>query len=201
MVGLQAFCTSQETHVKSMNKTILTFGLISGLFSASMMSASLLLADRIGYGHSYLVGYTIIVLSFLLVYFGIRSFRDNVGDGQITFGKAFTIGISITLISSIFYVVSWEVLYFNFMPGFMENYSAHIVSKMQASGASATAIASQVAQLKKYKEMYDNPLTNAALTFLEPFPIGLLITLLSAALLRASGALPGGIVRRNSVPA
>jgi len=32
--------------------------------------------------------------------------------------------------------------------------------------------------------MLNNPLINAALTFTEPFPIGLIITLISAAILR-----------------
>ena len=60
------------------------------------------------------------ILSFLLVYFGIRSYRDNVGNGRISFGKAFIIGISITFISSLCYVVTWEILYFKFLPDFMD---------------------------------------------------------------------------------
>jgi hypothetical protein len=84
-----------------MKKTTLTFGLISGALSSLMMVATIPFADRIGFDHSYLVGYTVIVLSFLLVFFGIRSYRDNIGDGQITFARACAVGISITLISCI----------------------------------------------------------------------------------------------------
>jgi Protein of unknown function (DUF4199) len=102
-------------------------------------------------------GYTTIVLSFLLVFFGIRSYRDNVGNGQITFSKAFAVGISITLISCICYVVTWEVLYFNFLPGFMDKYSAYMVEKLRASGASPAAVQAQLQQLKKYKELYEKP--------------------------------------------
>ena len=167
-----------------MKKTVLTFGLISGAFSALMLSATVPFADRIGFDKGEYLGYTVIVLSFLLVFFGIRSYRDNVGNGQITFGKAFTVGILITLISCICYVVTWEVLYFQFLPGFMDKYSAYMVQKLQASGASSATIAAQIQQLKKYKEMYDNPLINAAMTFIEPFPVGLVITLISAAILR-----------------
>jgi hypothetical protein len=170
-----------ETHMK---KTILTFGLISGAVSALMMVATVPFADRIGFDKGAVIGYTAIVLSFLLVFFGIRSYRDNVGNGRITFAKAFAVGISITLISCICYVVTWEILYFNFLPGFMDKYGAHIVEKMKASGASSAAIQAQLQQLKKYRELYDNPLINAAMTFIEPFPIGLIVTLISAAVLR-----------------
>jgi hypothetical protein len=118
------------------------------------------------------------------VFFGIRSFRDNVGNGQITFAKAFAVGISITLISCVCYVATWEVLYFHFLPGFMDKYGAYRIEKLKASGASSSAIQEQLQQLKDYKKMYDNPFLNAAVTFIEPFPIGLLMTLLSAAVLR-----------------
>jgi hypothetical protein len=170
-----------ETPLK---KTILTFGLISGALCSLMMVATLPFADKIGFDKSEYVGYTIIVLSFLLVFFGIRSYRDNVGKGQITFTKAFVVGISITLISCFCYVVTWEVLYFHFLPGFMDKYGAHIVEKAKASGTSPAAVQAQLQQVKKYKELYDNPLLNAAMTFIEPFPIGLVITLISAAVLR-----------------
>src|ERR1700732_3022937 len=121
-----------ETHMK---KTILTFGLISGAISSLMMVATVPFADRIGFDKGLVIGYTAIVLSFLLVFFGIRSYRDNVGNGQIIFTKAFAVGISITLISCIFYVVTWEILYFNFLPDFMDKYGAHMIEKLKASGA------------------------------------------------------------------
>ena len=167
-----------------MKKTVLTFGLISGALSSLMMVATVPFADRIGFDKAEVVGYTAIVLSFLLVFFGIRSYRDNAGNGQITFTKAFAVGISITLISCIFYVVTWEVLYFNFLHGFMDKYGAYVVEKLRASGASPAAVQAQLQQLKKFKELYDNPLFNAVMTFIEPFPIGLVITLISAAVLR-----------------
>lgn len=167
-----------------MKKTILTFGLLSGAVISVLMAASMLFADRIGLGHSYIVGYTTMILAFLLVYFGIRSYRDNFGDGRISFGKAFVIGISIALISSVCYVVTWEILYFWFMPDFMDKYSAYAIQKLQASGASAAAIQAKVEEFKRYKALEDNPLTNAAMTFIEPFPVGLLVTLISAAVLR-----------------
>jgi hypothetical protein len=167
-----------------MQKTILKFGLISGVLCALMMAATLPLEGRVGFDHSYFVGYTLIVLSFLLVFFGIRSYRES-SSGQITFGKAFAVGISITLITCVFYIAAWEVIYFNFMPDYMDKYSAYMVAKAQASGASPAAIQAQVAELKKAKDLYNNNIFyNVGMTFLEPFPVGLLITLISAGILR-----------------
>ena len=167
-----------------MKKTILTFGLISGALISLMMGLTVPFQDKIGSGHSYVIGYATIVLSLLLSFFGIRSYRDNAGKGQITFAKAFAVGISITTISCICYVVTWEIIYFNFMPDFMDKYSAHVIQKMQASGATDAAILTKTEELKKFKELYANPFFNAAMTFIEPFPVGLVITLISAAVLK-----------------
>jgi len=165
-------------------RTILVFGLISGLISSLLMIASVPLMNRNGFDHGYVLGYTTIVLSLMLTFFGVRSYRDNVGKGQISFGRAFLVGLAITLISCAFYVVTWEVIYYNFMPDFMDKYGAHVLQKMQASGATAAAIQEKSEALNKLKVMYKNPLFNAAMTFIEPFPVGLVITLLSAAILR-----------------
>jgi hypothetical protein len=167
-----------------MKKTILKFGLISGLLCSLMMAATMPFEDQIGFDKGEYLGYTLIVLSFLLVFFGIRSYRSDAGNGQITFAKAFGIGISITLITCVFYVVTWEVIYFNFMHDFIDKYSAYEAAKAKASGASAAAIQAQLDQIQRSKILYDNPFYNAAITFLEPFPVGLAMTLLSAAILR-----------------
>lgn len=165
-----------------MRKIVVTFGLISGAISSLMMIA--LVTFRVGFDQGAVINNTSIVLSFLMVFFGIRTYRDDIGNGQITFLKAFAVGLSITLISCIFYVITWEVIYYNFIPGFWDAYGAHSVEKLTASGASPAAIQAKLEQVRKYKELYKNPLFNAALTFIHPFPIGLVITLISALVLR-----------------
>ena len=172
-----------------MKKTILIFGVISGVISSVMMAATVPFMDNISSDRGYILGYTTIILSLLLVYFGVRSYRDNVEKGQISFGKAFLVGLAITVISCLFYVGTWEIIYFKFMPDFMDKYGAHVIQKMQASGASAAAIQQQTEQLDKLKVMYKNPLFNMAMTFIEPFPVGLVITLFSAAVLRKKAPL------------
>ena len=167
-----------------MKKTVLTFGLIAGLIISVLMGGSLLLADKIGSGHSIAVGYTIMVASFLLIYFGIRSYRDNTLAGQISFGRAFTCGILITLITTVCYVAMWEILYFNFMPHFMDGYFAAQIHKVQTAGLDPATSAAKVAEIRHSQELYQNPLVNMAYTFMEPLPVGLLITLISAAILR-----------------
>jgi Protein of unknown function (DUF4199) len=171
-----------------MKKTVLTFGLISGVLSSLMMLATVPFMHKISSTEGLVIGYTGIVLSFLLVFFGIRSYRDNVGNGQITFTKAFAVGICITLISCIFYVATWEILYFNFLPrNFMDQYGAKTVEKLKASGASPEAVEAQVQKMKKFNEQYENPVFNSLMTFIEPFPVGLLITVISAGVLRKKG--------------
>ena len=167
-----------------MKKTVLTFGIIAGLIISLLMDSSLLLASRIGSVHSMVIGYTIMVASFLLVYFGIRSYRDNNLAGQISFGRAFACGILITLITTVFYVVSWEILYFNFMPHFMDSYFAAQVHQVQSAGLDPATTAAKVAAIQHSQQLYQNPFVNMAYTFIEPLPVGLIITLISAAILR-----------------
>ncbi|HSB29441.1 MAG TPA: DUF4199 domain-containing protein [Pyrinomonadaceae bacterium] len=167
-----------------MKKVVLTFGLISGAISAVFMFATLPFHDKIGFDKGVYVGYSAMVLAFLLVFFGIRSYRDNVGGGYISFGRAFSVGILITLISCACYVIAWEIIYFNFMPDFVEKYSTYIVEKARNSGASPEDIAKQVESMKNFKAMYDKPLWNVLMTFMEPLPVGLLVTLVSALILR-----------------
>jgi hypothetical protein len=181
-----------------MKKTVLTFGLIAGAIISVLMGASLVLADKIGSAHSMALGYTIMVASFLLIYFGIRSYRDNELAGQISFGRAFACGILITLITCICYVAMWEVLYFNFMPHFMDGYFAAQIHQVQSSGLDPATIAAQVAAIQHSAQLYQNPLVNMAYTFIEPFPVGLIITLVAAAVLRRrapAGSGAPGVVR------
>ncbi len=167
-----------------MKKVVLTFGIISGVMISVLMGGALLLADKIGSAHSMMLGYTIMVASFLLVYFGIRSYRDNNLDGRISFGRAFSCGILIMLITTVFYVGMWEILYFNFMPHFMDSYFAAQIHKVQASGLDAATTAARVAAIQHSQQLYQNPFVNMAYTAIEPLPVGIIITLISAVVLR-----------------
>src|SRR5438045_5615550 len=140
-----------------MKKTVLTFGLIAGGIMAAMMFATLPFMHKIGFDKGEIIGYTTMILAFMLVFFGIRSYRENVSGGRITFGRAFAVGILITLVACVCYVVAWEILYFNFMPDFGDKYASYMVEKVRASGASQQAIDAQVQQLVSLKALFDNP--------------------------------------------
>ena len=164
-----------------MKNTVIKYGLISGALISLMMILTIPFHDRIGFGTAGLaVGYTTMVLAFLLIYFGVRSYRDTVGAGTVRFGRALAIGVLIAVISSACYVATWEVVYFKFMPDFMDKYSAHVLEQARASGASEQQIASRKAEMDELSVKYQNPLYNAALTFMEPLPVGLLVALISA---------------------
>lgn len=167
-----------------MQKTIITYGLLSGGVAGALMLATLPFMDAIGFDYGAVVGYTGMVLAFLLVYFGIRSFRDNVSDGSISFGRAFTVGFGITLISCVCYVATWEVIYHTLMPDFVDKYAAHSLDRLRASGATPEKMEAMRVQMADFKKMYDNPFLNIAMTFIEPLPVGLGMTLISAGLLR-----------------
>ena len=167
-----------------MKKIVLTFGLISGVVISVLMDGSLLLASRTGSGHSMALGYTMMVASFLLVYVGVRSYRDNILMGRISFGRALACGLLITAITCACYVVTWEVVYFNFVPHFMDSYFAAQVHRVQTSGLDPATAAANIAAIQRSQRLYQNPLVNMAYTLMEPLPVGVVITLVSAALLR-----------------
>ena len=167
-----------------MKKTVLTFGLISGVFSSVMMLLTLPFLDRIGFDHGEILGYSLIVLSFLLVFFGVRSYRDNVAGGTLGFGRGLAVGLLITLVTCVFYVATWELIYYKLAPGFGDKYAAHMIEKQRAAGATPEQLQATAQQMEEFKKLYQNPLINIAFTFLEPFPIGVLVSLITAGVLR-----------------
>ncbi len=180
-----------------MKKTVWTFGLMSGAIISILMVVTIPFQDELGFDHSLLVGYTTMVAAFLLIYFGVRSYRDKVKGGSVRFGPAFVVGALIAVISSVCYVATWEVMYFKFMPDFLSKYQAHALEQARAGGASEDALAKQKGDMDKFALMYKNPAINAAITFVEPLPVGLVIALVSAGILSrarkgdAGGLMPG----------
>jgi hypothetical protein len=166
-----------------MKKIVWTFGLISGAVMAAFMSATLPFANAFS-DHSLVVGYAGIVAGFLLVYFGVRSYRDNVLGGTIGFGRAFTVGLLIAAIGSMCYVATWEVMYYKFMPDFYSKYAQSAVEQARKSGRSEAEIAKTRASMEAMAKSAENPLWVAATTFVEPFPVGLVVALVSAGILR-----------------
>ncbi len=167
-----------------MKKIVLVYGFISGALAVAMMMATLPFIDALDGNKGAIVGYTGLLLAALLVFFGVRSYRENVGNGRLGYGRGFAVGILITLISGLCYTAAWELLYFKLMPGLGDKVIACMVHNAQTSGKTPEKVAEAVRQAQGMRELYDRPLVNAALTFTEPFPVGLIVTAISAGVLR-----------------
>ena len=170
-----------------MKKTVLTFGLISGAILSIMMVATVPLMERSGFDRGVVIGYTSMVLAFLLVFFGVRSYRDNVAGGSVRFGRAFGVGALIVAVASVCYVATWQVVFHRFLPDFPERYAEHVLEKERAGGASDATIEEKRAEMQEFAQLYRKPWFNIAITFLEPLPVGLVIALVSAGVLSRRG--------------
>jgi hypothetical protein len=177
-----------------MKKTVLTFGLIAGGILSAMMLLTLPFHETIGFDRGEIIGYATMVGAFLLIYFGVRSYRDSVAGGVVSFGRAFKVGALIALVASSCYVATWEGFYYTVGDSFAENYQAHILERERAKGATSAELEKRRSEMERFAALYRNPAINVAITFLEPLPIGLLFALVSAALLRRKrgGARGGG---------
>ena len=166
-----------------MRKIVLTYGLIAGAILSVMMLVTIPFQDRIDFDKGAVIGYTTMVIAFLMIFFGVRSYRDNVAGGSVGFGRALGVGLLITLIASICYVATWQFIYYRLTPDFMDKYSAYTIEKARKSGATDATIAARTKEMAEFSEMYKNPLINVAFTFLEPLPVGVVFALVTAGVL------------------
>jgi hypothetical protein len=174
-----------------MRKIVLTFGLIAGVILSAMMLVTLPFQQQIGFDKAEVIGYTTMVLAFLMVFFGVKSYRDRVAGGTVTFGRALTVGLMIVAVATICYVATWQLIYYKLAPDFGDQYAAYTIEKAKKAGATEAQIAERIRQTADFKERYRNPLVNIAITFLEPLPVGIVLTLVTAGLLsrkRRAGA-------------
>jgi len=168
-----------------MKKIILTCGLIGGLisvawciFSEQVFSFSMSMDARL-----YL-GYATMLIGFSLIFVAIKNYRDNYNNGVITFGKALKIGLLITLVASTVYVVIWMIDFKFFIPDFFDKYKSLMLADLKAKGASAAAIQKQLADMDGYQQMYKNPIFVALLTYSEIVPVGIVVSLIAALILK-----------------
>ncbi len=166
-----------------MKKIFLIYGLIAGAIMTGTFLVTLPFHDAIGFDRAAIIGYTSMVLAFLLVFFGVRSYRDNVAGGSVSFGRAMKVGSLIALMGSACYVGTWEVIYFGMHSDYIAKYQAHMIEKAQANGDGPEVIARKQAEMEKFAKMYNNPVINVAMTFMEPLPVALIMTLVSAGVL------------------
>lgn len=176
-----------------MKKVILIYGLIAGSIVAAMMFITMPMyqSGALNLDNGEWVGYTTMVVALSMVFFGIKSYRDNHSNGSISFGKGFKVGILITLIACIMYGLAWEVSYSQIGDDFMKKMNEKYYADMKAEGASEKELEEAKKQWDSFSEMYKNPLFRFGFTvFVEIFPVGLVITLMSAGILRKKEFLP-----------
>jgi hypothetical protein len=175
------YLASKTTQMK---KIILTYGIIAGI----MVSALMLLGIFINKDHDLTVGmiygYATMIMAFSMIYVAIRQFRNQFMNGKISFGKALLIGLGITLIASIFYVLTWEIEFKYVFPDFMQGYAKASLESMKTSGASAASIQQATSEMDEMVKSYNDPLYRIPLTFAEILPVGVLISLICAFILK-----------------
>lgn len=171
-----------------MKHVVLKYGLMAGLIQVVVGFG--LMALLIGDGsrnteYAELLGYTTMIVALSVIFFGVRTYRDQHTEGSLSFGKAFKIGLYITLIASAIYVVGW-LLYYHLGSGqaMMDAYLEQHISDLQNSGQTAESIEAEIDKMEGYMDMYQNPIVMIGMTFMEIFPVGLIISLISAALLK-----------------
>lgn len=166
-----------------MKRIVLTFGLIAGGIMSAVLAIHLAFHDAIGFDAGMVVGYASMVAAFLLIFFGVRSYRDNVLGGRVSFWHAFGVGMLITLVASVIYVGTWEVIYYNFSRDYLDKYQAHVIARERARGATDAELAAKAAEMESFEKKYENPAFNVAVSFLEPLPVGLVMALVTAGVL------------------
>ena len=168
-----------------MKKIVLTYGIIAGLIVAAWMFATIqTMSEKMNSDIGMYLGFGGMIVAFAFIFVAVKSYRDKLNHGFISFGTGFQIGLYITLIASTFYVISWFINYYFFVPDFMEKYSAAVIDGLKESGASAATVQAKVDEMADFNEMYKNPFFNALFTYTEILPVGLLVSLITALILK-----------------
>lgn len=171
-----------------MKKTVLTYGPIAGVIIVLLMSLFIgLMGKEQDYQMGEILGYASMIVALSTIFVGIRKYRDEELGGMITFGKAFQVGLLITLVASAIYVTAWMI--YSAGGGAQEMMTAYLdqtIEKMKANGATEAEVSAKLTEMKQFQEMYENPIVKIGITFLEIFPVGLIISLIAAGLLRKS---------------
>jgi hypothetical protein len=189
----QAFDAAILIHSRCpMIRLFLRYGIIAGLIVAIPMDWRML-SMKAGAEHGsneLLIGYLTMLVGLTAVFFGIKHYRDKVLGGVIKFGRAFVVGLGISAVAGLIYAIGWEIA-LNFMSyDFTASYAKTMVDQAVAAGATPEQLAKATADAAAFTKMYSNPFLRFPMTFIEIFPVGILVSLVSAALLRNSRFLP-----------
>ena len=168
-----------------MKKIIITYGLIAGLITMAFMIGSTIIWKVNGFENgSMILGFTGMLIAFIFVFVGIKNYRDKQNGGSITFGDGFKIGFFIALIASSIYTIVWLIEFHFFMPDFMEKYATKAIENIKSSGLSTAEMTKKITEMETMRENYKNPFIRIGYTLMEILPIGIVVALISALILK-----------------
>lgn len=168
-----------------MLRKILSYGVVSGLIAGGVLSLIVLtLEGAIPSGYSMAIGYLTMLVALSLVFLAIKRHRDRDLGGVIRFWPAFGLGLGVSFVASLIYMLSWEAALAISGMDFADTYARAMIAAQKAKGASPEALAKLAADMETFKAQYANPLFRLPMTFVEIFPVGVLMSLISAAILR-----------------
>ena len=173
-----------------MSRVILIFGIVAGVVAAVPMCLIAANSDHGSAAQSYFTGYLILVLALSLIFFGVKRLRDRELGGVIRFVPALLAGLGISAVAGVIYAIGWEITLALTDFAFIDSYSNAAIEAARARGASPAEVQAVVAQMDEFRRQYANPFFRLPMTFVEIFPVGVLISLISAGLLRNSRFLP-----------
>jgi hypothetical protein len=136
------------------------------------------------------LGYLVMLLAFTLIFVGVKRYRDRDLGGVIKFLPAFGLGLLTAVCASLIYVVVWEIYLAFTGDGFITAYTASVIEGLRAGGATPEQIAAKQVEMEAMIAAYANPLFRLPITFAEIFPVGVIVALVSAILLRNPRLLP-----------
>jgi len=171
----------------------LRYGAISGVVVIAVIIAGMMYANGPGGGHatsSLWFGYLIMILALSTIFLAIREYRNKKLGGVIKFLPAFGLGLMVAAVAGVVYVAAWETFLQTTHYPFMENYTAAMIEAKREAGVTGPELEAFIAEMERAKADYANPLYRLPATFIEIFPVGLLIALISAALLRNPKVMP-----------
>jgi hypothetical protein len=164
------------------------FGTLGGLVAIAGMLLGIVVLPEHG-GSSLFYGYLVLFLAMSLIFFGVKRYRDTEGGGVIKFFPALMLGLAIAVVGGIIYVLAWEVYLAATQYAFVDGYANAMIEAAKAKG-DAHGLEVTVKEMAAFKQSYANPLFRMPMTFLEIFPVGLVVAIVSAAILRNSRVLP-----------
>jgi hypothetical protein len=170
-------------------KYALIYGGIAGAIVVSIISATIAMGMPT-HNTSVLIGYLIMLAALSLIFVGVKRYRDVECGGVIRFGRAFGLGLGMAVVAAVIYAIGWEVFVAVTGLDFMAGYTRDIIEGMRAEGASQAAIDAKLVEMREMSAMFANPVYRIPMIFIEIFPVGLLVALVSAALLRNPKLLP-----------